>query len=487
MQQWNIAEIREGVYGMMKEFPKLDISINQLSFETTDTHILDLIGESKDKDKVKGGVWACIKAKKDNTFAVGMLKLLYGGGIVEREVFVDDKYMDDEYLRNIAYARAVRQLEKKSHAYNHRKEFQNTSSFNTQSYVIVEMRADGVPVVKWVTFEYVYYADTYQYAEKTAADICEIPFDLEENNYNSFDLYKLYGHPARYGSPIHFTKARMDADISYKSNDGEKSTYHLQKIYETYDTLLEALHDLEKNLGKTKLKKKWQKLAGMDIEKMDELASYLAMEAYFRSGYKGIRGKSVSPLERKSSETMIQYLDRQVSYEDYIALLSGMLIGLEDGVVREAFLYLKENSGEKPLDIAHKFVKPHLKDGYEVGKVYLADVVKESLGSEGGEKDALVKLYDEATHYKFMGRILYNDHVFMHAEYHGYSNRILAEYFDYYGWIGNAETEAYLKDNVYVSGEGCGLHGREGQTLPVRIVGYRESLPIVEYAKEWHY
>lgn len=488
MQQWNISEIREGVYGMLREFPKLDITFNQLSFETTDSHVFDLIGESEAKDKVKAVAFGCIKAEKDNTFTVGMTKLLCGGEIVEREVFIEDAYWDDKLLTNIAYAGAIRRLEKKSYDYNHRKEFQNTSPFNTQSYVIVEMRQDGIPVVKWITFEYVYYADTYQYTEKSTMDICEIPFDLKENNYNSFDLYKLYGHPVTYGSPVHFTKVRVDADISYKSEDGDRITYHMQEIYKEYDMLLETLHDFEKNWCKTKLKNKWYKLAGMDIEKMDELASFLAMEAYFRKGYAGIGGASVSPLERGDRETMVQFLNRQESYEDYITLLSGKLIGLDDGVVREAFRYLKENSTEKPLDIAHKFVKAHWNGEYEVGKVYFADVVEESLSSVGASRDALVKLYDEATHYKFMGRILYNDHVFIHAEYHGYSNRILAEYFDYYGWTGNAKTKAYLKDNVYVSEEETGLRGREGQTLPVRIVGFREDkMPIVEYAKEWHY
>ncbi|MBQ7775166.1 MAG: hypothetical protein IJ379_04510, partial [Lachnospiraceae bacterium] len=388
MQQWNISDLREGFYSIIGDCPKLEMSLNKLILETTDTHVLDLIGESQGKDKVKSGAFWRVDVDEDNTFTLEEVKVLYGGALVEREVFIKEDYFCNKEAGNIAYAKAVRELQDKSNAYNHKKQFKNTDSYNTHSYVLVEKRQDGVPVVKWITFEYVYYADIQKYQEHDSKNICEVPVDFEQKPYTSFDVYRMLRHPVMYGSPVHLTKVHVDADIFYISDNGERSAYHLDEIYEDYDWFLEALQDLEKEFATLNKKNKWRSLAGMDIEKMNELASYLAMEVYFAQGYKGIHGESVSPLEQKKSETMVQYLERQESYEDYITLLTSKLVGLDSGIVKKAFQYLKENSDEKPLEIAHKFVKPHINGRYEVGKVYFAEVIEVSLGRIGAERDA---------------------------------------------------------------------------------------------------
>lgn len=250
----------------------------------------------------------------------------------------------------------------------------------------------------------------------------------------------------------------------------------------------EELYKLEQDIKVWNTKRKWQQLCGMDNEKMGQLASYLAMEVYFRYGFGGISSKGKRFLVRQKGENWIEFLERQESLEDYIKVLSAILEGVDEETVRAAYQYLKENSEENPLSIVHKFIEPYIGGKYQVGKVYFADVVEESLSKIGAPWDGLVKLCDEETHYKFMGRILYNYHVFNNAEYHCYSNRILAEYFDYYGWIGNAEVEAYLLENIHKSKEGMIPYGYEYKTIPVRVVGFKEDgMPVVRFVQEWYY
>lgn len=484
MQQWNISDVRTGFQRIEKMYSKIKISLNKVIVETTDTHVLDVIGESQVKDKVKRGVFWRVSVKDDNTFSLEQVDVFYGGEVEEREVFIKEDYFGNKEMGNIDYAEVVRELQEKSYDYNNKLPFKISNFYNEHSYVMLEKRHDDVPIVKWVIFEYVYFADT-QKSQKV--NLCEIPVDFERKPDYLFDVYEFLRAPVRYGSFVHFTKVHIDADVFCVSYNGERNVYHLNEIYENYDLLIEALFELEKELVVQDKKNKWQRLAGMDIGKMNELASYLAMEVYFAQGYKGLHGEAVSPLEEDYSEILIEFMERQESYEDYITLLTSKLVGLDSDIIQKAFQYMKENPDEKPLNIVHKFVKPHISSRYEVGKVYFAEVIEESLGKIGAEKVALVKLYDEESHYKFMGRILFGDHVFKHSEYHCYSNRILAEYFDYGGWIGKAKEKAYLSDNTYTSSLGEVIRVRKYQTLPVRITGYgKDKRPIVEYAAGWH-
>jgi len=490
MQKWDVSEIQAGCYDFFKYDPSWEVTVEQLYFETTDTHVLDIIGESGSKDKVTCEKFWNVKVDEDNIFTVRKSKILRGGEFTEWEAFACEDYAENKDFANLEYANAVRRLMKKSRVYTENLPELYKYRESDHSFVILEKREDGVPVVKWVTAEYIYYED---YCEKqnpeASVDIGSFSLTYTDDVYDAYDVHLMANFPENSCfAPIHLTKMHIKADISYVLYGDEKKVYHLDEVYEYSNYLTIRLRDFIKEIEKENLKRRWYDLAGMDIDKMDELASFLAMEAYFKHGYSGIKGELPGNPERKPLESDIEYLNRLESYEEFLCALSCRLQGLEPDVVRNAFAYLEEHGEEETLSIVHRFVVPHLNGRYEVGKVYLAFVVKHDLCEIGIDRDALIELFDDETHYKFMGRILYGDYAFKYAQFHDIPPRIVSEYLDAPNWHGNTVIRAYLKDNIYDSPTGLRPHGWEEENIPVRIVGYNEEGdPVAEYVQEWHF
>ena len=112
---------------------------------------------------------------------------------------------------------------------------------------------------------------------------------------------------------------------------------------------------------------------------------------------------------------------------------------------------------------------------------------RESLEEEGAEPDGMVRLYDEASHVKFVEKILYGEYVFMDSALRDYPYTIQAEYGHGPCWTGNTVQDAYLKNNIYRENGSLRPHGWQGEIIPVRIVGYgKNQMPIAEYAGAWH-
>ena len=90
------------------------IDVQLLSIHTTDSHVLDIIGDSGATDKVKLGRMWCISVEKDNSFSAIEEQLVYSGEIREEAVFCNEQYDMENAAHNEEYADAIRILKEKS-------------------------------------------------------------------------------------------------------------------------------------------------------------------------------------------------------------------------------------------------------------------------------------------------------------------------------------------------------------------------------------
>jgi len=488
MQVFDVSEIREEVYKGFQYFDLLEITADKFALETADGRMLDLIGESQNTNKLKCGILCCIKVDEKKRFRAQKTKVLYAGEIIQQGVFQREGYQSEEAADNLEYMNAIRELETKAREYEWSMPAKDPLGYTPHNFVVIEKNAESMPVIKWLTIEHVYGVnEPFSGRAESEKSLEELWQEIEQTETGEFDLDRILRRYNGCERPEHFTKVHMEGLISYTLYGGERKTQPINDVYESYEGFMQMLQELENKIKELNLKSRWKHLAGLDIEKMDELAALIAVEIYFAYGYKGIFGYAKEAGRGRIPEDTIEYLHKAENFEEYISALT---YGLEENFVkkvRDVYLDLKDNNKQKPLEVLHKHIQPHLNGRYEVGKVYFAEVVEESLEQEGAKMDGLVRLFDEASHWKFIENILYGKYVFMDAMYRDYSFRIQAEYGSGPSWFGNAVLDAYLKDNIFYNEDHYRPHGWKDEIIPVRLVGYKENnMPIVEYAEGWH-
>ena len=154
-----ISEIRAGLADFFEQHRLVDVSVSKFFLETTDTHIFDIVGESPGKDKVKcEKIWE-IKADENNRFTVAETKLFWGGDLTEHEAFFVEEYFLDPVAANVQYAKAVRRMQDEAAEERRTAPPPYDASYSPRSFVILDKRADGVPLVKRISMGCVYYHD----------------------------------------------------------------------------------------------------------------------------------------------------------------------------------------------------------------------------------------------------------------------------------------------------------------------------------------
>lgn len=268
MIQWDFSEIKSGIEAMLSGCFGYELTIHKMFFETTKTQVFEVIGESKRKEKVKGGKFWSVRANSDNTFQLLEILIMYGEEPLESESFVKEDYHTNKSEGNLAYATVIKDWTAKNIAKRKEKRW---SKRNPHSYVILELRNDGLPVVKRVTFEDVYYLREIHSCKKELSNIADVPCDFREIEYDSPRLYELDNCPDMYGEKNQLTKLHVKADAVYDAFDGKKKVHRINRVYDSFYAFSEDLYNLEKDLGKKNIKDRWYQLAGMDIEKMDRM------------------------------------------------------------------------------------------------------------------------------------------------------------------------------------------------------------------------
>lgn len=475
MQELDISKIQAGVFQNVSSYSGIEVAVELLSFETTDSHVFDLIGNSDCAKKARVGLIWEIRWKEDQTFEVKETHLLYSGEIKEQFVFCKEDYEIGSEAYDEEYADIIRVLEGKAKEFEKNRKLKDSYGFHRLSFVTYEKREDGKPVVKWITAEHVYFENQKYSSQgiRRSKNIGEIVCVPSNNDYETWDIYDMaVGRWRNYEITEHLTSVHVVADVSMTPYGGEKVGYHIDEIYKGYQYFMNEIKTVSDKLISTNRKNKWLQLSGMDIERMDELTKVLMMEAYLKHGVKAFCYPLSEEMQNKSVQ---EFLWEQDSLVDYIEKLSMILNGMDFATLLEAFMYLKEYPKADILDVAYRFVERHFNEGYTIGKVFLAIVDRDSLADLGAKADAKVCLYDEKTHFVFAKRLMrktdFSYVLFDEAQVCS---------------VERVETEAYMFENTYEEDGKRYMHAFNGHVIPVRIVGYMEDgRPQVVYANEW--
>ncbi len=480
MQERNITEIRKAIYDEFNQYDGMKFSFSQLQFGTTDEHIFDVIGESLAEKKVKTARLWEIEVTEDDEFSLAEYNVVYGGSVKEHEVFAIEKGGMSEEDYNEEYQIAIEDLADKARDYNRNMDKQDDCGFYRRAYVIFDKKEDGIPVIKWIVMEHLYFEESV-YTSHQMIDVKNIN-DLETiSDYRNDQMSDIYNMAClrwqTYDIPEHLTMVYVKADVTYTPYNENEKVLHIDKIYDGYEMFSKEIDNFYKELKKSDLKKRWKHIAGMDIDKMNELAELFLFENYLMCGLKEMNS-AVLRLEGKGEhENILEFLIRQESLDDYIKYLSILLTGFKPEVIRETYAYLKENEHKSPKEVLSSCIEPHLQAGYVPGRVYVAEVYKEHTQINNLGDYSIVKLLDDDSYDELRKRIIKKSDF-------GY---MVWREEDYKATKDDLE-KAYLTDNIYQENGKTYIHGWVGEFLPVRITGRGEDgTPIAEFATEWRW
>lgn len=477
MQEWRISDIRSGFYDHLKIFDELDIKISNLYFSTTDEHIFDVIGKSEAKKKVKPvGIWT-IEVDEDVLFTIQRVNILYGGNIEEKDVFfIESDDLDDEEY-NLAFARAVAEFEEIANEYNRNMELKDLYGYYRRAYVVFEKDEKKRPVVKWIVAEHVYYEDAISVPspEEDIEDIRQAQCNLEYNEFDVSDIYEMSSSRWRnYEIPEHLTMVYVKADVVYTPYDGEEQVCHIDKIFDGYNEFSEKLWVLNKEIKHSNLKKRWYKVAGMDIDKMNELSEVLIMEHYFHYGLTKLNDEYKERMGNHSNDYRT-FLDKQENLEDYLKVITNLLTNCDEEKIKAQFLKLRDDSQTDTTDIYQQFIENYFGNDYEIGKVYYVEIDKEDFTLSDGQDVSLVEFLDNAHYVELKKKILKKNnfnYLILHDEVFGKRSK--------------EPVKGYMLDNVYEIDGKKYIHGWVGHILPVRVTGFhKDGTPIIKYESEW--
>ena len=111
MKKWDISEIRAAANEkLLDAFDAMHIEVSEMFFGSTDEHVLDVFGESNAKKKAKPGSFLTINVLEDKEgfayYEIKKIKVIYGGDVIEKEVFFIEEELDDENY-NVEFADVV--------------------------------------------------------------------------------------------------------------------------------------------------------------------------------------------------------------------------------------------------------------------------------------------------------------------------------------------------------------------------------------------
>lgn len=188
MQELDISKIQAGVFQNVSSYSGIEVAVELLSFETTDSHVFDLIGNSDCAKKARVGLIWEIRWKEDQTFEVKETHLLYSGEIKEQFVFCKEDYEIGSEAYDEEYADIIRVLEVKAREFEKNRKLKDSYGFHRLSFITYEKREDGKPVVKWITAEHVYFENQKYSSQgiRCSKNIGEIVCVPSNNDYETW-------------------------------------------------------------------------------------------------------------------------------------------------------------------------------------------------------------------------------------------------------------------------------------------------------------
>jgi len=445
MQEWSISRIREGIKDELKRLEGAGTEIFEFYFGTTDDHVLDIFGKSKAKEKVKPlGLW-CIKVGWNGLFTIQRVDLLCGGNItVMEQISLDEKWMDEEEGRE-NFKEAVTKFQKEAKEYNHKLKNRDLLSYYRRAYVIFERNNPYTYTVKWIVVDHVYYEDkTWRYcSEKNIQNIKEAKCLFEDRNYDNSDICQMaYLDWNDYYMPEHLTMVYVKADIYYTLYDHSKEIYHIDRLYDNYKEFTNHLYRISQEIKDKNFRQKWQKVAGMDIDRMNQLSEILLMEYYLKNGLQKFDDSKVNLLGKQCGKYG-EFLIERENLDEYIAVLTNLMTDCNEEKIRNAFLQLRHNQEKEVEEIYSEFINDYLQKKYEIGKIYLA---KAEMDDFFEKKQVSVVSFLEKEDYSILKRQM---------------------------------LQKYNFDDMIL--------GKIGENIPVKVIGFNENgTPVTEYAKDWY-
>ena len=351
-------------------------------FGSTDEHVLEVFGESKAKKKAKSGSFLTIDVFEDREgLAYFMLKkanVIYGGEIIEKDVFFIKKELDDECY-NVEFANATEDFNEKAREYNRNMEEKDAFGFYRRAFVVFEQDDNLRPILKWIVADHIYYEGEFicLSSNEKIRNIKKVDGNIEFLEFDEHDFYEMAMTRGKsYEFPEYLTMVHVKADITYNSYDEGEKVVHLNDMFENYYYFCDEMSRMNKDIKYSNLKARWQKIAGMDIDKMNALTEVLLTEHYLKYGLTKFNDEY--KMNRSSKYTSYQkFLNEQTSLEDYISVLTHLLVGSNEAEIRTKILALKNNKGFDSEDVFHQFIEEYLGNDIEVGKVYLVEVNEE--------------------------------------------------------------------------------------------------------------
>ena len=207
---------------------------------------------------------------------------------------------------------------------------------------------------------------------------------------------------------------------------------------------------------------------------MNDLTEVLLTEHYLKYGL--TKFDDEYKMNRSSKYTSYQkFLNEQTSLEDYISVLTNLLMGSNVEEIWAKFLALKDNKEVYSEDIFQQFIDEYLGDDIEVGKVYLVEVNKEHHKVNEETDVSEVEFIKGAVYLELKRRLI---------EANNYDCILVRDV-----PIKKSERTgkmSYLVDNVHESKGKKYIYGWAGDILPVVVTGFHEDgTPITNYAAKW--
>ena len=483
MKKWEISEIRAAANEkLLDAFDAMHIEISEMFFGSTDEHVLDVFGESNAKKKAKPGSFLTINVLEDKEgfayYEIKKVKVIYGGDVIEKEVFFIEEERDDENY-NVEFADAVDTFYEKTREYNQNMEEKDAFGFYRRAFVVFEQDENLRPIVKWIVADHIYYEGEFSFLNigEEIRNIKEFDINREFIEFDNHDFYQLAMTLGKsYEFPEYLTMVHVKADITYNSYDEGEKVVHLNDMFENYYYFCDEMSRMNKDIKYSNLRARWQKIAGMDIDKMNDLTAVLLTEHYLKYGL--TKFNDAYKMTHSSFYTSYhKFLNEQTSLEDYISVLTNLLMGSNEEEIWAKFLALKDNNILDSEDMFGQFIDEYLGDDIEVGKVYLVEVNKEHHKVNEETDVSEVEFIKGAVYLELKRRLM---------EANNYDCILVRD-------VSIKKSErtgrmSYLVDNVHESKGKKYIHGWAGDILPVVVTGFHEDgTPITNYAAKWFF
>ncbi len=346
---------------------------------------MDIIGDSDVEDKFRGNVYYEIKLTKDKKFEVRDIRVIGRDELEVYETFDGEKtgIACDDASINKAYIQAIERMNK----------YIKDNGLGYTVRVFIEKVEGKLPVLKLAGVKRFHELREGKYLTKDGGvgNIYEAALSEGCTPYEPSDIISLVS-----GFVDEMT---VECTITYQKYGEEKQVLELSETYEGVDGFGTLLYELRREIEAHNLKAIGYEQYGMDIERMDELAGYFAMEYLVSYDVHCRPNPEYSYKDKLNGETFYDVLHRQMTVQDYCENLQSFLYQMPLDTIAKGYELLKTHPDRDVMDVFHQVCGSHHTDGYVEGTVYLAAIYRYDI-VRAREDDPDVVLLSEREQYK---------------------------------------------------------------------------------------